>query len=146
LECATSTRSGACPIRRRGRPAGAPTHEATSELAARAGGIAAAYGLAQARGSRRMAGVRPARLGQYQAQAAAPSLVLERPWLPTHTEYTKTFVCSIYLLPVPVVLSALGGQLVRECAEVSLCTTIGHHQSLFSEFQVMAVTKFVFRP
>lgn len=101
-ECATSTRSGACPIRRRGRPsshprgherAGRTRAESPQRTASRAGAGAGAW---QGSGSGRHAS------GRYQA--AAPSLVLE-PW--RHRRNIPK--CLFVLRSAPVVLSALGG-------------------------------------
>jgi len=72
-ECATSTRSGACPIRRRGRPSSHPRgHERAGRTRAESPQrTASRAGAWQGSGSGRHAS------GRYQA--AAPSLVLE-PW------------------------------------------------------------------
>jgi hypothetical protein len=96
----------------------APTHEATSNLAARGRNRRSVRPRAAAAQGRDPSGTHTS--GRYEAAARLASLVLE-PWRLRRNIPKHLFV----LLPAPVVLSALGGTAAVECTEVSL-SAIGH--------------------
>lgn len=121
-ECATSTRSGACPIRRRGRPsshprgherAGRTRAESPQRTASRAG-AGAWQGSGSGSGRTPRAGTKQQRL----------ALSLNR----GDTGGIYQNACLFYgvrRLSCPLWVAAV------ECAEVSPCTTIGHHRFVF---------------
>ena len=118
----TSTRSGACPIRRRGRPSSHPRgHERAGRTRAESPQrTASRAGAWQGSGSGRHAS------GRYEA--AAPSLVLE-PW--RHRRNIPKCLFVLRSIACAGTLSCSLWVAAVECAEVSLCTTIGHHRFVF---------------